>query len=297
MYLQFDNDTNFGDALNPILFKHLLPNFFNEDKEEYFLGIGSIFGISPIDEKAKKIHVFSSGFAYGEPPLIDDRYNILCVRGPITAKALNLDPKLAVTDGALLISELYKAQPKKYKFSFMPHCLSDEKNTQWKSICDKLKINYISPVIDSTNSVERVCNELSSTETLITEALHGAIIAQAYNVPWIPIHMYDHINLLKWDDFALSLNLKFETNRIGKTFSNDFLYKKFIQKTKITPPKFAFDFIADSTKYFIWYEEKLISKLENLMKQQPVLLAKEEIVNSRKEQLLEILHKFRKDYA
>jgi succinoglycan biosynthesis protein ExoV len=297
MFLQFDNDTNFGDALNPILFKHLLPEFFDEDKEEYFLGIGSVFGISPFDEKAKKIHVFSSGFAYGEPPKIDDRYNILCVRGPITAKTLNLDPKLAVADGALLISELYKAKEKKYNYSFMPHCLSDKKNTKWKLICDKLGINYISPTINSTNSVEKICYELSSTEILITEALHGAIIAQAFNVPWIPIQIYNHINLIKWEDFALSLDLKFSANQIGKTFSNDFLYKKFVQKTKLSPPKFAFDLIADTTKYLIWNEDKLVSKLENLMKQQPVINAKEDLVNLRKEQLLEILYKFRKDYA
>src|SRR5436190_19716735 len=101
MRLRYFESKNFGDALNPHLFNRLLPNFFDDDPSTDFFGIGSILGFNMFKNANRKI-IFSSGFAYGTKPTIDDTFDIFCVRGPLTAKALSLSEKLAIADGGIL---------------------------------------------------------------------------------------------------------------------------------------------------------------------------------------------------
>lgn len=51
---------------------------------------------------ARKWYVLSSGVGYGFPPshFGKDNWNILCVRGPLSANILNLPPEKFITDGA-----------------------------------------------------------------------------------------------------------------------------------------------------------------------------------------------------
>jgi len=103
MKLTFHRGDNFGDKLNPLIFEHYLPDFFDDDTSIRFLGIGTILGLKKFAE-GKKI-VFSSGASntmrstYGEVPELDDSYDIYCVRGPLTAELLNLPSEKAITDG------------------------------------------------------------------------------------------------------------------------------------------------------------------------------------------------------
>lgn len=90
---------------NPIIFNTLLPDVFDGNRTEIFIGIGSILGLKKGYPETRKKYVFSSGFAankpdtYGTLPQIDQSCEILCVRGPLTAKALNIPETKAVTDG------------------------------------------------------------------------------------------------------------------------------------------------------------------------------------------------------
>jgi len=114
---------NFGDDLNNILWDALIaPGFFDDNDDELFLGVGSILW-DYLPPNSKKI-VMGSGYGgySGKPNLQDGSWDVAFVRGPRTAKALNLDPKLAITDAAILTRFMnLPVQPKKYNVSFMPH--------------------------------------------------------------------------------------------------------------------------------------------------------------------------------
>ncbi len=201
---------NFGDDLNPWLWPQLLPNFFDEDETTFFVGIGSILSEEAMPRRGRKV-VFGSGAWFGKPlPRIDDSVTVYCVRGPLSAQVLRLPAHAAVTDGAVLVRTLVQpAHGSKYAVSYMPHHWSAT-HGDWRSICDRAGCRFISP----SGAVQDIIEEIRGTKLLITEALHGAIVADALRVPWIPVKAYSHILDFKWTDWARSLGLEYKPYRL-----------------------------------------------------------------------------------
>ncbi len=134
-----DDMSNFGDDLNDWLWPRVLPELLNADNEHLMLGIGTI--LNQKLPKAKKYTVLGSGCGYGDLPVIDDTWEIICVRGKETCKALNLSEDLAIIDPAYLLRDFFSVPvKKKYPVSLIPHAQSMEVGA-WEEICDKLGIN------------------------------------------------------------------------------------------------------------------------------------------------------------
>jgi succinoglycan biosynthesis protein ExoV len=95
--------------------------------------------------------------------------------------------------------------------SFMPHEFSGRDNmwrevADWKAACDSCGLHYI----DARSPVDRVINEIAASKLLVTEALHGAIVATALMIPWIPVRFYSHINCFKWRDWLATVGLEYQ---------------------------------------------------------------------------------------
>lgn len=208
-----DEVGNFGDDLNPWLWDKLLPDFFDDDDSEILVGIGTLINHKLPKEPIK--HFLGSGFGYGDMPKIDDKFIFHAVRGPKTAEALGIDPKFAITDSAILIRnvEVPKADKKEYKFGFIPHYQSS-RYYPWETLAEELGFNYICTEWD----VERILIEMSKCEVLICEAMHGAIVADALRIPWIPVYCYDYISVFKWQDWLATLELEYKPYRITSLF-------------------------------------------------------------------------------
>lgn len=193
---------NFGDQLNPYLWPKLFPNFFDETSNTWFVGIGSILWPALSDAPAYK-HVFGSGFSgHSALPIIDDKWQFHFVRGPLTARLLALDPSLALTDPAILVHG-FQSAPKSIPISFMPHVSHD--TPALHTVCTQLGIHYISP---QSEDVEAIMRQISSSELVLAEAMHGAIVADALRVPWIPVEIHT-INRHKWRDWCSSLEMEY----------------------------------------------------------------------------------------
>jgi succinoglycan biosynthesis protein ExoV len=212
-----DTEGNFGDDLNAWMWPKLLPDLFNgtckhgqeyyaENNEEpaLFYGIGTILD-ERIPKKPRK-YIAGVGTGYFAPPVIDDSYNVYFVRGPKTAQKIGLDPSLGIGDPAILLTELLKqpTQPS-YRTSLIMHC-DTAKTGYWKKIAENLGIHHIDP---RTTDPLKVINELIASEYVITESLHGAIIADAFGIPWRPITTMPSINQFKWHDWCESLNIEY----------------------------------------------------------------------------------------
>jgi succinoglycan biosynthesis protein ExoV len=109
-----------------------------------------------------------------------------------------------ITDAAVLVRAVRgprHGQPT-MKFGFVPHCESN-RWFEWSSISAELGFHHI----DVRWDVERVMAEMSRCEVLICEAMHGAIVADALRIPWIPVSCYDDISEFKWRDWLSTVEL------------------------------------------------------------------------------------------
>lgn len=202
-----NGERNFGDNLNPWLWEKLIPEILDDDNSVAFVGIGSLLndGLAYRTRHAKKRIIFGTGVGYGKGNLnLDESYNIYCVRGPLSAKSLGLGDEAAVTDGAVLIRRVFSpASQKKYQFSYMPHYqLAGE---VWACACREIGFGYIDP----RWTVEHVLTVMSQTEVLLTEAMHGAIVADSLRIPWIPVVTNDTILSFKWQDWCSTIGIEY----------------------------------------------------------------------------------------
>jgi hypothetical protein len=194
---------NFGDDLNNVLMPMVFPNFFDEDGRVLFLAIGSVlFDHHP--QTSLKV-VFGSGYGqYTAAPRLDENWKIYCVRGPFTASALGLDKRSVAADTAVLANRyLMKPTTKRYRFSYMPHWQSLSTG-DWSKACELAGVEFIDP----RWPVERVIDMILSSETVVTEAMHGAIVADAFRVPWVPVLPFHRSHHFKWLDWAGALDIE-----------------------------------------------------------------------------------------
>jgi len=198
------NVPNFGDELNTYMWPRLLPqDFLDEDDSELFLGIGSILWEHHPKEAHK--YVFGSGYGgYAAPPDVHNgTWDVIFVRGPRTAARLDLPPSKAICDSAILLRKLdLPPAAEDLGIAFMPHYHSFSRG-HWPEACAKAGIRLIDP----RNNVEKILSEIRGARMLITEAMHGAIVADALRTPWLAVRPIHAENAAKWFDWAESLGL------------------------------------------------------------------------------------------
>ena len=203
---------NFGDDLNDWLWPLLAPELCEAGNPNIFLGIGTIISTSIPADKIKV--VFGSGIGTQRPPDVSQGWHFYAVRGPLTAARLGLPEKLALTDPAILVRSLVPNSPaKKHRSAFMPHYQSFGE-ADWVRLCADVGIHLIDP----RAPVETILAEIQSTDLLLTEAMHGAIVADALRVPWIPVRLYGHFLDFKWKDWTQSMHLPLQVRDVPPIF-------------------------------------------------------------------------------
>jgi succinoglycan biosynthesis protein ExoV len=200
-------DANFGDDLNTYIWPRLLPDFFDDDASVVFLGIGSILNHRFDGDYVKVVAGAGHVSEYGRlPDLSGGDWRIYFVRGPPTAAALGLDPGLAIGDPAILIRTLVDpGQRRPEVASFMPHWESMGWGF-WDEACAAGGLNLIDP----RRPVEEVVSEILRSTVLVTEAMHGAVVADALRVPWVAMRPVDPRHRAKWRDWAEALGLELQ---------------------------------------------------------------------------------------
>ena len=208
----YHSHRNFGHDLNAWMWPRLIDGFFDDKEDNLFLGNGSILGEAH-DPAATKI-VFGSAFVpeyHPVAPKLDGAgWKVYFVRGPRTARLLDLDQRLAVGDPSILVRTLVDPKRKAPAFvSFMPHWQSAA-NGRWRKACQLAGLTLIDP----RDPVEDIIAALLRSKVVLAEALHGAIVADALRIPWIPMMPIDPIHRGKWYDWAYALKIDLRQNRL-----------------------------------------------------------------------------------
>jgi succinoglycan biosynthesis protein ExoV len=205
MKLYWSTKHNFGDSLNPWLWGKLLPASLDQDSSEILVGIGTLLN-HKIPCGVHK-HVFGSGYGYGWAPDVHrPDWTIYCVRGPRTAAKLNVARNLAITDPAVLIRRFVtRSTASSKEIVFIPHFESLDVG-EWEIPCRLSNLTFVSPC----DTVENVIHKIRGAKLVVAEAMHGAIVADALRVPWVPIRPLIKKNEQKWFDWFESLGLDCE---------------------------------------------------------------------------------------
>ena len=206
---------NFGDDLNKWMWSSLMPEItFDKSSSTVLVGIGTIINDS-IPEGRRRI-VFGSGAGYFPPPpdFAGEGWEIACVRGTLTARALNLPVNTAITDGAILLASLPEGRPASERersgIVFMPHVGAATTRGSWARVCRDAGIEYLDPRANSRANLERI----RTAKLVLADAMHAAIVADTLRVPWIPLATSDEINSFKWLDWTSSMGLPYQPIRL-----------------------------------------------------------------------------------
>jgi len=269
----FVSFSNFGDDLNGWVWQRFLPGVFeNDSSDNVFVGFGTLLNQN-LPKFARTI-IFGTGYGYGNPPRIDDTWTIYCVKGPLTTAALNLPTDLGIADPAILVNRAYRpvGLEKKYRVALIPFAFEMENSSEvFLEVCQRL--GYF--CIDPRWEVEKVLKEISQSELVVTAAMHGAIVADALRVPWIPLKSNAGILDFKWMDFCESLNLEYTMNRF-----------------------YRFNSISQKLPLFKRAEvERMIFYLRKLVRNSEPQLSNESVLNSKLDRLEEKLDQFKQDLA
>jgi succinoglycan biosynthesis protein ExoV len=197
---------NFGDDLNAVLWPRLLPRLFTGTGPDGFLGIGTLIGMKA--PGCIRLHVFSTGAGYQAIETWRIERRIWCVRGPLTARLLGVEPDVALTDGAILALDVLDGSSADSSngqtVGVVPHWESLH-FPGWQEACDTAGFRLITPVDTPAN----VHAAIGSVSLVLTESLHGAILADAMGIPWVPFITTRNVSALKWVDWCLSVGVTF----------------------------------------------------------------------------------------
>ena len=201
---------NFGDDLNEDLWPALLPAQVFSSPDTLLVGVGSIFNKERIPRtltQGKRVFVLGSGAGYGPLPEGWRTWDLLAVRGPMTARLLG-EPDLAATDAAALLSSVpslqLKPAQKRDLTLLIPHHYT-AKHGQWDKVAQSAGMTYVDP----RWPLDKVLALFARAKLVLAEAMHGAIVADAYRIPWIPLLISPEGLPFKWLDWTLSLDLPF----------------------------------------------------------------------------------------
>lgn len=203
---------NFGDDLNLWLWDFLLPGFRTVHPDVLLVGVGTVLNKALLPEAGRKL-VIGSGFGYGVLPDMRDEslWDIRSVRGPLTAKKVGVPETLGIVDPAVLVADMpeFSNLPKRHGCSFVPHWESAVAGL-WPAVCATAGLNYIDP----RGEAKAVIRAIAQSERIVAESMHGAILADAFRVPWVAVSTSDSINSFKWRDWAATVGVEHRPRRV-----------------------------------------------------------------------------------
>ena len=213
LFYHKDPTGNFGDDLNEWFWDKALPGFREWSSDTYLIGIGTLINRKRLANfRDKNVVIVGAGVGYGGGPPdqpLPPNWRIYAVRGPESARALGIKKSLGIVDPAAILPSFPEFNGLRTEGLplFIPHHKSVNRHV-WRPACDNVGLSFISP----SENAKTVIRRIASAPYVITEAMHGAIIADAFRVPWIPIRIGTQFNDFKWQDWLQSLSISASPN-------------------------------------------------------------------------------------
>ena len=272
-------EKNFGDDLNEWFWDLALPGFREWNTDVILIGIGTLLNEKRLAAfRDRKLLIVGAGVGYGGgPPILPlpSGWLFYAVRGPHSARALGLPTHYGITDPAVLLPGFAEFQGIETNGmpAFIPHHRSVNRQN-WRSACEEIGMSYISPEDHAKTVIKRI----AKASYVVTEAMHGAIVADAFRVPWFPVRIGSQFNEFKWRDWIDSLSIRGNPS---------FLHPRINSLSKVFP-------FERGKKY----QERIRSKIESLFFKRGLircmstapLLSDNSVLKSKQKQLRLVLN-------
>lgn len=261
----WDDMPNFGDVVGPYLISKITGKPVLNIKKLQYPGIMAVGSIIQMLDRENMV-IWGSGLMHkltDEQMKAFKKYNpeILSVRGRETAKHLleagiDVPDQSTYGDPALILPLFYSPVVSGPKvIGICPHYIHKSHFLEYTSDRKNLKI------IDVQKDMETVVNSISSSSVCISTSLHGLIIAQAYNIPWVWLEIIDN-NLggedFKFKDFFSTINESQVSHvRVRMEEVKNLKYKEIAEKASLPGKLYSEELILESLKTYLGRERKL----------------------------------------
>ena len=188
---------NLGDDVNPTFFGRLAGRavrFAVDRKRPHLLGAGSI-----LERAAPASIVCGSGFLR-EPQSVVSATEFVAVRGELSLAACSRREGVLLGDPLVLIDAFAPPTVKRHRYGFMPHVTSVK---HWRGLNARGR-----HVIHPGREPWRVIEEIASCEVVVSQSLHGLVVADALGIPnvWIAPSAGMAGGRFKFDDYFSTLD-------------------------------------------------------------------------------------------
>jgi len=190
---------NFGDDINPSFLEKLSGKsirFATDRSQPHLLGVGSI-----LESATDASIVIGSGYLRPESGPLPKKATVLSVRGLRSLELADCDDHVLLGDPLLLVDTFFD-QPieKKYDTGLVAHVL----NVRHLRAKYGRHVHLISP----TQRPWKVVEEIASCERIVSQSLHGLIIADALEIPnlWLAPSESMAGGRFKFDDYFTTLD-------------------------------------------------------------------------------------------
>lgn len=211
----WDMRPNFGDLIGPRIVQNLtgrpVHNTYGQPGAgSAIVTVGSIIDVV----RRSDMHIWGTGLMHSPSPqkvkeLSTKSWTIHAVRGQRTRSALQdrlgWQVPDVVGDPGLLFPLVHSANTSSRpdNVSVVPHY--SHKGLVTRDLVESQDCNFV----DVERAPEQVADDIASSKLVISTSLHGIILAQAYQVPWVWLRISDrHLagNDFKFDDFISTLD-------------------------------------------------------------------------------------------
>jgi len=181
LYAYWFNSCNFGDLLTPYLIEKLSRRRAVWAWPSAFLRVYFVTG-SNITMDLSNSPVWGAGSINVAEKIKKKPLEIHAVRGPITRKQVRdsgWECPEVYGDPGLVLPRVYrpKSVEKKWKLGIIPHYVDMHRAWNRYGMDPKVRL------INVTEPIERVIDDIVSCEKIVSSSLHGLIVADAYGVP------------------------------------------------------------------------------------------------------------------
>lgn len=198
--IYYSGSPNFGDAINPVLYKHITGEDCNLVSPDYS---GKIIACGSLIHLAQPHDILWGTGSLSDSMLLKCNVTtqVLALRGPLTAGLIyqqtGNSTDLYCDPGLLLSHYIHPSIEKTQEVGIIPH------------YTDRDNIN--SPyLIDVMSGVDNVISHINMCKYVVSSCLHGIVCAESYGIPAVWVEFSDNVfgGGFKFRDYYLGTKRK-----------------------------------------------------------------------------------------